>query len=210
MTNRIFIGNGDVFSRLTFVSECPPVNRQRYGIFTCICGKAKRLRLYDVVGGKTQSCGCYHRQRVLESNTIHGQSNTSEYHAWWDMIERCRNPTCEAYSFYGGRGIEVFDAWVNDFNMFISHIGHKTCEDHELDRIDNNDGYFPGNVRWTTRSVNMSNTRRSVSYKIGNVVYPSAKDAAIAEGVSKGTVMNWCHGFYKNSKRSDCNVIKKY
>jgi hypothetical protein len=54
----------------------------------------------------------------------------------------------------------VCERWLNDFDAFCKDVGEKP-EGKELDRIDNNKNYEPGNLRWTTRKVNQRNQRRS-------------------------------------------------
>lgn len=73
--------------------------------------------------------------------------------------QRCTNPKDSAWDRYGGRGIR-FDfpspvamaVWVQE------NLGLR--KDLELDRIDNDGHYAPGNLRYRTRSQNQSNTRR--------------------------------------------------
>lgn len=97
----------------------------------------------------------------------HGLSYTPEYRAWQTMRLRCTDPTNPAWANYGGRGITVCDAWLNDPAAFVAHIGPKPSLKHELDRIDNARGYEPGNVRWATRKVNCRNRRSNVRITIG-------------------------------------------
>ena len=78
----------------------------------------------------------------------------SEKGAWRNAIARCADMKNRRY---GGRGIRVCASWIKSFDRFIEHIGPKQKPYLTLDRIDNNKGYFPGNVRWTTPSQNASN-----------------------------------------------------
>lgn len=74
--------------------------------------------------------------------------------------QRCCNPNAISYSNYGGRGItfgfpsrRAFAEWVLD------NLGPKPDHAYSLDRIDNNRGYEPGNLRWATRSEQARNKR---------------------------------------------------
>ena len=51
------------------------------------------------------------------------------------------------------------DEWINSFSAFMSHIGPKPSG-LTLERIDNNRGYEPGNVKWATMSEQNRNKRK--------------------------------------------------
>lgn len=101
----------------------------------------------------------------------HGLSYTPEYRAWQLIRLRCTDPKHAAYPDYGGRGIALYEAWVDDPAAFISHIGPRPTPKHEVDRIKNWMGYEPDNVRWATRKVNSRNRRsnRLVLYRGENL-----------------------------------------
>jgi len=77
------------------------------------------------------------------------------------MKRRCHDPKSTSYPRYGARGIEVFQAWREDFSAFKAYldsaIGPRPSEKHTLDRIDNDRGYEPGNLRWATRKQQREN-----------------------------------------------------
>ena len=91
----------------------------------------------------------------------HGLSYTLEYRAWQQMRLRCTNPKHAAYPAYGGRGITVCARWLASPQAFLDDMGPKPSPHHELDRIDNNRGYEPGNCRWATRKTNDRNRRNN-------------------------------------------------
>lgn len=91
----------------------------------------------------------------------HGLSYHPTYRVWLGIRARCTNPNHPAYPNYGGRGITLSDEWA-DPAAFIDALGTRPTPKHEIDRIDNARGYEPGNVRWTTRTVNSRNRRSSV------------------------------------------------
>jgi hypothetical protein len=76
------------------------------------------------------------------------------------MIRRCYNPkNVKDFPNYGGRGIKVCDRWLNSFEDFVEDVGEVPSPNHQLDRVDNNGDYEPGNVRWATKSEQMINRR---------------------------------------------------
>ena len=84
------------------------------------------------------------------------------YCAFYHARARCQDPEHPNYGRYGGRGIRISRRWAKSFDAFIKAVGLPPGREYVLDRIDNDDGYKPGNVRWATHleSIrNRSNTR---------------------------------------------------
>ena len=116
----------------------------------------------------------------------HGMRKTQEYKAWSEAKQRCHNPKSSKYKWYGARGISVCDEWKNDFEAFFSHVGPKPSEKHELDRIDNDKGYEPGNVHWVTKQDNVRNRRNTVKVVVGGKEM-TLDDYAKAAGIPYAT-----------------------
>jgi hypothetical protein len=89
----------------------------------------------------------------------HGMRYTSEYLIWKGMKSRCYNRNEQNYKNYGGRGITVCDEWRNDFPAFYEHIGPRPSKEYSVERINNDKGYEPGNVKWGTREEQANNKR---------------------------------------------------
>jgi hypothetical protein len=81
--------------------------------------------------------------------------------AWNSMLRRCHDPKDNAYHDYGGRGIRVHESWAHLF-QFQRDMGLPPSPDHSLDRIDNDRGYEPGNVRWATKHRQQRNKRCTI------------------------------------------------
>jgi len=77
------------------------------------------------------------------------------------MHTRCSNPNYIYYKNYGGRGITVCERWENSFENFYADMGSRPGPEHEIDRIDNNEGYEPGNCRWALPVINSNNKRNN-------------------------------------------------
>ena len=103
------------------------------------------------------------RRRTKHGATVNARSGKTDnlYKLWVSVKDRCLNPKHKAYHRYGGRGITIAPEWVNDFAAFRAAVGVRP-KGATLDRIDNNKGYEPNNVRWTTRKVQANNRETNV------------------------------------------------
>lgn len=94
----------------------------------------------------------------------HGLSKIPEYAILSAMISRCTNPKCPAYPDYGGRGIRICKRWNkrSKIQNFLDDMGYRPSPYHEIDRIDNDKGYFPKNCRWVSLKKNRNNRSDNV------------------------------------------------
>ena len=125
-----------------------------YSEYQCECGKIKNIKTHNVESGLTWHCGCIKKKG---SRTTHGQSRTKTYRNWAAMKQRCLDKNSHAYSDYGGRGITLCQEWEK-FENFLIDMGEKP-EGLEIDRIDNEKGYYKENCRWTSKGENLANRR---------------------------------------------------
>lgn len=78
------------------------------------------------------------------------------------MVDRCYNPECKDYRYYGERGVTVCDEWLNapwEFESWSMSHGYKVGL--TIDRINGKKGYAPDNCQWTTRSYNARYTTKN-------------------------------------------------
>lgn len=88
------------------------------------------------------------------------------YRCWQGLKDRCLNPNNTHYHRYGGRGITMHPEWAADYTLFLSDVGEPPESGMTLDRIDNNRGYEPGNVRWATRKEQANNRSTNVVVEV--------------------------------------------
>lgn len=131
----------------------------------CECGTVRSVSNQSLREGRSVSCGCWAIEKSRAANTRHGNSShhrkTSEYSTWGAMIGRCHNPNNPRFLDYGGRGIFVCEEWRASFDAFLAHVGQKPSPKHSIDRMNNEQGYRPGNVRWAIPSAQMANRRNT-------------------------------------------------
>ena len=135
------------------------------------------------------------------------------YGVWSSMRNRCKNPNSPSYRYYGERGIDVDPRWDKFWN-FVDDVGERP-PGHQLDRIDTNGNYGPGNTRWATPADNARNTRACKYWYVDGKRYNSTKEAAKAHGVSMYTIRGWCMGVTHRSgnyapPRENCWAEHKY
>lgn len=113
----------------------------------------------------------------------HGMKHSPEYQPWLSMVQRCTNPNEKNFAQYGGAGIGVCAEWRNSFRAFYQHIGPRPSMNHTIERINNERGYEPGNVRWATRQDQSKNRKTTIWVEWGGERL-CLKDAAQRAGVS--------------------------
>jgi len=154
---------GDRFGRLIVLATGKPEGSYRYmAVCQCECGsEPKRIRIDGLTSGNVTGCGCVQKERT----TTHGLTGTPFLKRWTHMMARCYDESHQAFHRYGGRGITVCDAW-HDARQYAKDIKAGYKEGLQIDRIDNEGNYEPGNVRWVTPSENCDNrsTGRKIAY----------------------------------------------
>jgi hypothetical protein len=164
--------------RTCSVKGCGRESKKR-GI--CIAHYLRLQRLGDVLVDKPV--------RVHHS---HGMCGQGIYIIWGNIVQRCFNPKNTHYDRYGGRGITMCDEWRNSFPAFLKSIGTRPGPDYEIDRIDNDGNYEPGNCRWVTHARNVRNSsvtkldeNRVREIRASNL---SRKELALIYGVARDTI----------------------
>jgi hypothetical protein len=145
------------------------VRAQHYAIFECgICGNCFTAVISQVKSGNTKSCGCWKSKHLADRNFKHGMSGSSLYSVLVNMKARCYDESCKGFMNYGGRGIKVCDEWLQDNNLFFEWAiksGYK--KGLQIDRVNNDGDYCPGNCKWSTRFENCQNRRKKTTNTSG-------------------------------------------
>ena len=132
---------GERFGRLTVVALAKPGGPgfASSWLCRCDCGGEKVVFKNNLVNGYTTSCGCFHREQTIKSNTRHGharrigEGKTPEWRCWIKIIERCYDlpETHRSYRYYQGAGVAVCDRWrfgengLSGFQCFLADMGKR-------------------------------------------------------------------------------------
>ncbi|MET3790669.1 hypothetical protein [Aquamicrobium terrae] len=169
---------GNRYGRLVAVSMCGyNATKQALWLCRCDCGTNTTVAGIYLRVGRIQSCGCLRYDRTA----THGLHQHELYRTWYGMVQRCINPENKDYYRYGGRGITVCPRWeigeseLSGLECFIADIPDRPSKRHSIDRIDNNRGYEPGNVRWATGRQQNRNRRDN------RIVCLNGRDVTVAE-----------------------------
>ena len=153
------INPGMTFGYYKILEESNRKNSNRMFIVQCVCGNKRTVVLDNLIRGKAKSCGC--------KRAKHGLSFHPLYHVWDNLRQRCINPNNEKYPLYGGRGINVCNEWLSDFNSFYQWAmlnGYQ--KGLSIDRENNDGDYTPNNCRFTTVKVQQNNRTTNVLLRI--------------------------------------------
>jgi hypothetical protein len=165
---RLVVPPGTRFGRLTVVAEAeatirPSGQSARRISCLCDCGESITVELGGLRQGTTRSCGCFQKEGASARQTKHRGKGTKLYTLWQGIKGRTVLGTHVGSVRYRDRGIGLYGPWVDDFATFASWIRENLGECPEgcsLDRVDNDAGYFPGNLRWATL-VEQANNKRN-------------------------------------------------
>jgi hypothetical protein len=93
---------------------------------------------------------------TLSRNREWRRRQHSLYSIWCGMKRRCKNKNHN----YGGRGITVCEEWRSSFEVFKTWaLMNRWKRGLQIDRVDNNGNYEPGNCRFVTGRENSRNRR---------------------------------------------------
>lgn len=139
---------GDRFGNLTVVREAGR-DRWMQVLWECrcdcgaICTKPSGILKRD----QTCSLACpIRRAKVGEKNRKHGLVGRPIYFVWQSFVARCTNPNHRSWKNYGGRGITVCEEW-RAFENFYRDMSSGYAPGLQIDRINNNAGYYKENCR---------------------------------------------------------------
>jgi hypothetical protein len=78
MTLRETINTGDRFGRLTVTNPQPAAELPYHVGVKCQCGTTKLVKIYDVIRGRINSCGCIRVETATATLAAHRRDTTRQ------------------------------------------------------------------------------------------------------------------------------------
>jgi hypothetical protein len=142
---------GKVFGRLTVIKG----TKGSTCLCSCNCGNEAMIPANRLLGKVRRSCGC---AKITPSK----DKPRAAYYSWYDAKRRCTDPNNKDYEHYSARGIAMHPDFIASFEAFSKEVGERpnNTDSWTVGRIDNNEGYVYGNIRWELRSTQSRNRSR--------------------------------------------------
>ena len=154
---------GRKFGKLLVLESSDNLGKNIAWLCRCDCGVKKSVLAYNLLAGKSRSCGCVRGKKLGEFSTTHNGSKTKLYAIYKGMKQRCNNDKNPAYKYYGGKGVCIYGRWMENFDAFRKwSLDNGYEEGLSIDRIDPDGGYNPKNCRWVTMKKQSNNKLNSM------------------------------------------------
>lgn len=174
------------FGRLKVIEFEKTLYWRSYWKCLCDCGAICVKKGKDLSNGSTKSCGCLvkdtssknaqdmykksssaTRSRIYINNKPHPL-----YVVLKGMIQRCYNPNCSIYKWYGKKGITVYEKWIENPTRFVEWALQNGWEKGLVcDRLDPNKGYNPTNCQFVTQHENVLRSQTRANLKSSHIVW---------------------------------------
>jgi hypothetical protein len=137
----------------------------------CSCGAGSVVTWRNLRSGATTRCNKCAKVKSAKTGTVYGDACPDKAHRrrllnrMSAAISRCTKEGHSQYPGYGGRGVKIHEEWLRDRRAWLSYLCSLPGWDNphmEIDRIDNNKGYEPGNLRFISHKDQQNNKRQTV------------------------------------------------
>jgi hypothetical protein len=127
------------------------------------CGRISWIELNSLQRGVSHGCQACSQKREVPKWLLKRLEAAKQ---------RCTNPRDSEYRNYGARGIKFCFRTATDAGLYMIHKYGIPSRSMQIDRIDNEGNYAPGNLRFSTRAQNQANRRNTVLSEFHQVYWP--------------------------------------
>lgn len=185
MARKLIDLTGQKFNRLTvlktYTKRVVHKHKNFVSFSDCICDCGKEVTVESQALKKksdgTTSCGCKNMDHIAKLTYKHGKSDHYLFKIWGSMKSRCLNTNQPGFKNYGGRltdPVTIYSEWIDSFQAFYNYvvltIGERPTPLYSIDRIRTSEGYYPGNLKWSTDKEQTRN-----KYKMVYLTYKGVK-----------------------------------
>ena len=177
------------YGRLTVIRRSDRKHpKKTFWVCECACTPGRTIETCSssLRTGHTRSCGCILQEKYAAARSA---TDVLLHRRWCSMLTRCLDETSKSYKSYGGRGIDVDPRWIASYEVFRDDVGYPRLPELQLDRIDNNRGYWPNNVRWVDTETQANNRRVTILMTLNGLTKPLSEWAK-ASGISAKVLRN--------------------
>ena len=173
------------------ISYKPEMVGERYGWVKIISPEKRWSKNWNQCYMLTECQGCGAVQWTLLNNLTKGKSKgcqrcsqPRQIPKWLDRRltaakQRCTNPKDKGYPNYGARGIKFCFPSVKEAGLYLIETLGLPDRSMELDRIDSNGDYAPGNLRFVERETNQGNRRNTILSRFEQKYWPYAESVVV-------------------------------
>jgi len=147
------------------------------------CGSIQWQNLWNLQSGRSKGCqGCSQQRQIpkwLEKRLTAAK-------------QRCENPKDKGYHNYGVRGIRFEFPSVTAAGLYMIETFGLPEREMEIDRMDNNGNYAPGNLRFVTHQENQQNKRTTVLSRYDPEYWPYSRNVVVrklSQGLTRDEII---------------------
>jgi hypothetical protein len=142
---------GRVFGIYAIVDVCSERHKDGHLMYKCQCAVCKQYVVHRLSDIKQYNGQCQHLRCNWGNERIGRIFN--------QMVQRCYNSKRKDYQWYGAKGVNICEEWLNNPNIFEQWALNNGYSDTlTIDRINSELNYCPDNCRWIPLP---ENTRRA-------------------------------------------------
>ena len=151
---------GEVHGIYTIVDMTGEKDKYGHWIYKCICNECgfEKFSHYGAISGANSITTTCKHLRANGMPIIYDKrrwNNKRIGKIFRSMVVRCYCKTDRNYQWYGAKGIEICNEWLNDpmsFEKWALNSGY--TDDLTIDRIKSDENYCPENCRWISVEEN--------------------------------------------------------